>query len=86
MKLRLILTLSGLVIGTVMPAVGQDKNTVDPEVRQQIEAALTKSDEAFNKNDATATAALYTQDAAEVWSGWSAGGLDFRSTSHREKV
>jgi len=77
MKLRLILTLSGLVIGTVMPAVGQDKNTVDPEVRQQIEAALTKSDEAFNKNDATATAALYTQDAAEVWSGWSAGGLAF---------
>jgi hypothetical protein len=49
MKLRLILTLSGLVIGTVMPAVGQDKNTVDPEVRQQIEAALTKFDEAFNK-------------------------------------
>jgi ketosteroid isomerase-like protein len=77
MKLRLRLTLSGLVIGTVMPAVGQDKNTVDPEVRQQIEAALTKFDEAFNKNDATATAALYTQDAAEVWSGWSAGGLAF---------
>jgi uncharacterized protein (TIGR02246 family) len=46
-------------------------------VRQQIEAALTKFDEAFNKNDATATAALYTQDAAEVVSEWSEGGLAF---------
>jgi hypothetical protein len=44
MKLRLILTLSGLVIGAVMPAVGQDKNTVDPEVRQQIEAEIMKAD------------------------------------------
>ena len=59
MKLRLILTLSGLVIGTVMPAVGQDKNTVDPEVHQQIEAALMKYDEAWNKNDAAAFAARF---------------------------
>ena len=59
------------------PSFAQEKDKVDPEVRQQIEAALTKFDEAFNKNDATATAALYTQDAAEVWSEWSAGGLAF---------
>jgi hypothetical protein len=58
----------------------------NPSLVQQIEAVSLQFDEAFNKNDATATAALYTQDAAEVWSGWSAGGLDFRSTSHREKV
>jgi hypothetical protein len=75
MKLRLILTLSGLVIGTVMPAVAQEQNTVDPEVRQQIEAVLTQFDEAYNKNDAAATAALFTQDAVEVWFGVSGGGL-----------
>jgi uncharacterized protein (TIGR02246 family) len=66
MKLRLILTLSGLVIGTVMPAVGQDKKTVDPEVRQQIEAAVLKYQEACNNYDAAATAALFTLDAVEV--------------------
>jgi ketosteroid isomerase-like protein len=77
MKLRLLLALGGLAISPVVPAIAQEKNTVDPEVRQQIEAALTKFDEAFNNRDAAATAALYTQDAAEVWSGWSAGGLAF---------
>jgi ketosteroid isomerase-like protein len=59
-------TLSGSVIGTVMPAVGQDKNTVDPEVRQQIEVALKKYDEAANKNDAAAVSANFTEDAVNV--------------------
>jgi len=77
MKMRLLLALVGLAVGFAVPALAQEQNTVDPEVRQQIEAALTKFDEAFNKNDATATAALYTQDAAEVLSEWSAGGLAF---------
>jgi len=77
MKVRLLLTLAALTIGFAAPSFAQEKDKVDPEVRQQIEAALTKFDEAFNKNDATATAALYTQDAAEVWSEWSAGGLAF---------
>ena len=73
--MRVLLTLAVLTISPVVSAVAQEQNAVDPEVRQQIEAALTKYDEAFNKNDATATAALYTLDAVEVWSGWSAGGL-----------
>ena len=74
MKLSLILTLTGLVIGTVMSAVGQDKNTVDQEVRQQIEALIAKQDEAFNKKDAAGYAGEYTQDAIEVWSWETAGG------------
>jgi len=41
-----------------------------PEVRQQIEAAQMKFVEAFNKHDAAAVAALFTQDAVEVWQGW----------------
>jgi ketosteroid isomerase-like protein len=75
MKMRLLLTLTGLAIGFAAPALAQEQNTVDPEVRQQIEAAVLKFDEEYNKNDAAATAALYTQDAVEVWSGGSAGGL-----------
>ena len=43
-------------------------------MRQQIEAVLIKFDEAFNKNDAAAIAALYTADAAEVFEKDAAGG------------
>jgi ketosteroid isomerase-like protein len=75
MKRSLLLTLAGFAIGFVLPALAQEQNTVDPEVRQQIEVALTKYDEAFNKNDVAATAALYTQDAVEVIRTWSQGGL-----------
>ena len=74
MKVRLLLAITVLAIGFAVPVLAQEQNTVDPGVRQQIEAALTKFDEAFNKNDATATAALFTLDAAEVWSESSAGG------------
>ncbi|HET9377716.1 MAG TPA: hypothetical protein VFO40_22270 [Chthoniobacterales bacterium] len=49
-----------------MPTFAQEQNTVDPEVRQQIEAAVLKYQEAYNNYDATATAALFTQDAVEV--------------------
>jgi ketosteroid isomerase-like protein len=56
-----------LVIGFPASVPAQEQNAVDPEVRQQIEAALTNFDEAFNKHDVPATAALYTQDAVEVW-------------------
>jgi ketosteroid isomerase-like protein len=54
-----------------VPALAQEQNTVDPEVRQQIEAAVMKFDEAFNKHDAAAIAALYTQDTVQVgfWTG-----------------
>jgi hypothetical protein len=42
MKVRLLLTLAALTIGFAAPSFAQGKDTVDPEVRQQIEAALTK--------------------------------------------
>jgi hypothetical protein len=48
MKIRLLLTLAGLVIGFALPTVGQEQKAVDPEVRQQIEAVITKFDEAYN--------------------------------------
>jgi hypothetical protein len=69
MKIRLLLTLAGLAIGLAVPALAQAQNTVDPEVRQQIEAVISKFDDAWNNNDAAASVALFTQDAIEVW-GW----------------
>jgi hypothetical protein len=73
MKTRLIVATLGLAIGVAMPARAQEHNTVDPEVRQQIEAVTKRRGEAYNKHDAAAWAALYTQDAIDVWSFLSDG-------------
>jgi hypothetical protein len=62
MKMCVLFTLAGLAISPVV----QEQNTVDPEVRQQIEAAVLKYQEACNNYDAAATAALFTLDAVEV--------------------
>jgi uncharacterized protein (TIGR02246 family) len=75
MKMRLLLTLAGFAIGFVVPALAQEQNSVDPEVRQQIEAVHMKFVEAQNKGDAAAIAALFTHDAVQVWYGLSEGGL-----------
>jgi hypothetical protein len=74
MKIRLLLTLAGLAIPFAVPGLAQEKDTVDPEVRQQIEASIMKADEAFNRSDAAGCTADYTQDAIEVWSWETAGG------------
>jgi uncharacterized protein (TIGR02246 family) len=73
--MRLLLTLAGFAISFVVPAVAQEQSTVDPEVRQQIEAVHTKFVEAQNNGDAAAIAALFTQDAVQLWYGLSEGGL-----------
>ena len=75
MKVRVLLTLAGLAIGFVLPGIAQEQNTVEPEVRQQIEAARLRFDEAYNKHDAAATAALFTPDAIQVWAWEMAGGV-----------
>ena len=73
MKIRLLFTLAALAIGLATPALAQLQNTVDPEVRQQIEAVTKRREEAFNKHDAAAYAAFYTEFAIDVWS-WQAEG------------
>ena len=65
MKIRLAVALVGLAIGSVLPTFAQQRDTVDPQIAQQIRALGVKYDEAFNKNDAAAVAALYKEDA--VW-------------------
>src|SRR5271166_5261987 len=66
MKIRLVVALAGFAISFAVPTFAQGQNTVDPEVRQQIEAVSMKFVEAYNKYDAAALAALFTEDAVEV--------------------
>ena len=66
MKTHLVIALViGLAIGSTLPALAQQSNTVDPKIDQQIRMLATKYDAAINKHDPAAIAALYTQDA--VW-------------------
>jgi uncharacterized protein (TIGR02246 family) len=46
--------------------ITQQTDTADPQLRQQLDALVTKFDEAKNKNDAAAVAALFTEDAILV--------------------
>jgi uncharacterized protein (TIGR02246 family) len=68
MKMRLVAIVT-LAISFAVPAFAQEQNTVDPEVRQQIEGVNKKLEEAYNKYDATAFAAVFTLDALD-WLGW----------------
>ena len=66
MKIRLLLALAGSAIGFAAPALAQQKDTVDPQVAEQLSALSKKTDEAFNSGDAAALAPLYTEDAVLV--------------------
>jgi hypothetical protein len=46
MKIRSVVALAGLTISFALPTFAQEQNTVDPEVRQQIEAVLAKYEDA----------------------------------------
>ena len=75
MKIRLLLVLVGLAISFAVPALAQEKTATPavpnpfqpipagPALVQQLEAINLKFDEAFNKHDATAVAAFYTENA-----------------------
>jgi hypothetical protein len=49
MNMRLIPAFAGLAIAFALPALAQEQNSVDPEVRQQIEAVTKRREEAYNK-------------------------------------
>jgi hypothetical protein len=40
--MRLLLTFAGLAIGFAVSILADEQNTVDPELRQQIEALIVK--------------------------------------------
>jgi ketosteroid isomerase-like protein len=62
MKARSLLNIAGLAISFVLPTLAQQKEAIDPKVEQQIRLLAAKFDEAINRHDAVAVAALYTQD------------------------
>jgi len=66
MKTCLLLTLVGLAISFAMPTFAQEQSSVDPETRQQIEAAGTQLIEVYNKHDAAAVAAQFTQGTVRM--------------------
>jgi uncharacterized protein (TIGR02246 family) len=64
MKIRLVVALAGLAISFALPTFGQQ--TIDPKTEQQIRVLVSNFDAAFNRNDAAAVAALYTDDGVTV--------------------
>jgi uncharacterized protein (TIGR02246 family) len=56
----------GLAISFALPTFAQQTSTPDPQLRQRLLALIQKYSDAENNNDATALAALYTEDAVEV--------------------
>jgi uncharacterized protein (TIGR02246 family) len=63
MKVPLAVALVGLAISFALPTFAQQKDTVDPQIIEQLDAISKKFDEAVNNNDAAAVAALFTEDA-----------------------
>jgi ketosteroid isomerase-like protein len=66
MKIRSLVILMALVISFALPVFAQQKDTVDPQIRQQIDALDKKIGEAYSKDDAAAVAALFTEDGVLV--------------------
>jgi uncharacterized protein (TIGR02246 family) len=66
MKRRLLITVAGLAIGFAVPTFAQQTNTPDPQLRQRLLALIKNYDEVFNKNDASALAVFFTEDAVFV--------------------
>src|ERR1700722_5024093 len=66
MKTRLLLALAGIAIGLISPTFAQQKDTVDPKIIEQLQEEDKNFEEAYNKHDAAAIAALFTDDAVLV--------------------
>ena len=66
MKIRLLLAFVGLAISLAVPTFAQQKDAVDPQITEKLNANIKAYDEAVNNNDAAALAALYTEDAVFV--------------------
>ena len=64
--MRLLLTLVGLAIIFALPTFAEQKDTVDPQTIEQLDALTKKFMEFINNNDATTVAAVFTEDAVFV--------------------
>ena len=96
MKMRLAISLVGLAISFALPTYAQQKAPADPPIVQQrdllgVAEAIgefgdlhRKLDEAYDKNDATAVAALFTEDGLFVTSGEMFSGRQQIETRHAD--
>jgi uncharacterized protein (TIGR02246 family) len=76
MKIRLLLGLVGLAISPALPTIAQEKEEANPfpfrpilatpKIAQQLEPIYSQFEEAFNKHDTVAVAALFTEKATIV--------------------
>ena len=66
MKTRLLLALVGLASSFTLLTLAQQTNTPDPLLRAWLVALDKEHAEPWNKNDAAAIAALFTEDAVYV--------------------
>jgi len=66
MKIRSLLAIVGLAIGFALPAFAQQKEAVDPKIIEQLQEEDKNFQEAYNRHDAVAIAALFTDDAVLV--------------------
>ena len=66
MRIRFLFALVGLAISFALPSFAQQTNTRDPELREVLAAFNKKVDDGLNSGDATALAALFTDDAVFV--------------------
>jgi ketosteroid isomerase-like protein len=66
MKIRLIVALLGLAIGFALPTFAQQTNKPDPQLRERLITRIKAHTDALDKNDATAVAANFTEDAVNV--------------------
>jgi ketosteroid isomerase-like protein len=63
---RLLLTVAGMAMGFVLPAIAQQTYTLDPQTTRKLRAISKAYDEAVSNNDAAAVGGLFTEDAVFV--------------------
>jgi uncharacterized protein (TIGR02246 family) len=71
MKMRLLFALTGWALGSALPSLAQWRDTADPAVASQLvsfynSALAMRYQDAFNRKDSAALAALFTEDAVQV--------------------
>ena len=66
MKIRSIVALVGLAICFALPTFAQQTNKPDPQLRERLITRIKAHTDALDKNDATAVAANFTEDAVNV--------------------
>ena len=86
METRFLLALVGLAIGFVLPTFAQEKEETSPflygaipassQIARQLDVINRQLDEAFNKHDAAAIAALFTTNATLVAPSGTFSGRD----------